>query len=66
MRQTLPAGTRGWPWGVDVIRKVIRQTPALHLLGERVGSTKAYTEAELALIRRAVEERDARRAAPAA
>jgi hypothetical protein len=63
VRQTLPAGTRGWPQGLDVIRKTIRRSPALQKLGEQVGPVKLYSVEELELIRLAVEQRGANRTA---
>jgi hypothetical protein len=68
MRQTLPTLTRGWPWGLDVVRKTIRSSPALQQLGQRIGANKLYTTEEVEQIRTAVEQREAakRGAVPAA
>ena len=58
MKRTLPTWSRDWPWSLDVVRKVLRRRPDLRMLGERVGPTLVYDEAEANKIREAMEQRE--------
>ncbi len=61
--KTLPEMTREWGASLDVVRKLIRRTPALQQLGQTYGAVRLYCEDEGLKIRTALEARAKKRAA---